>query len=300
MSLRRWLTSRYDWTGISRLFYRSWRWELGAIILVAVITAIAFSLFGLSQGSLADYDGPNAFLPSSAIHIFDWALAVVLLVLLLSNATRMWWFTMGRDKTLRTSLGGYVRSLWMLPAHFLTQIRYSQCDRKGPWVTHLALMLSYVVMLVLIMFFLAEMASGPSIDWRVHVLGYLATAGLVVSTILFLRNRAKKSAPQYQHSHESDWIFLVLILVVALTGILQHILHRSGLDVAANVTYIVHLSLVVPMLALEVPFSKWSHLAYRPLAIYLAHVRAIALARSRQGDEAARRGAEPATPLRAA
>ncbi len=58
--------------------------------------------------------------------------------------------------------------------------------------------------------------------------------------------------------------------MVALTGILQHILHRSGLDVAANVTYIVHLSLVVPMLALEVPFSKWSHLAYRPLAIYLA------------------------------
>ena len=29
MSLRRWLTSRYDFTGISRLFYRSWRWELG-------------------------------------------------------------------------------------------------------------------------------------------------------------------------------------------------------------------------------------------------------------------------------
>jgi nitrate reductase gamma subunit len=188
----------------------------------------------------------------------------------------------------------------MLPAHFLTQARYSQCERKSPWLTHLALMLSYVVMLVLIMFFLAEMASGPSIDWRVHVLGYLATAGLVVSTILFLRNRAKQSAPQYRHSHESDWIFLVLILMVALTGILQHILHRSGLDVAANVTYIVHLSLVVPMLALEVPFSKWSHLAYRPLAIYLARVRATALARSRQGDEAAQRGAEPATPLRAA
>ena len=50
----------------------------GAIVLVAVLTAIAFTLFGLSQGSLASYDGPNAFLPSSSIHIFDWALAVVL------------------------------------------------------------------------------------------------------------------------------------------------------------------------------------------------------------------------------
>ena len=88
--------------------------------------------------------------------------------------------------------------------------------------------------------------------------------------------------------------------MVALTGILQHILHRSGLDAAANVTYVVHLSLVVPMLALEVPFSKWSHLAYRPLAMYLAQVRATALARSRRGDEAAQQGAEPAAPLRAA
>ena len=63
MSLRRWLTARYDWTGISRLFYRSWRWELGAILLVAILTAIGFTLFGLSQGSLADYDGPERVSP---------------------------------------------------------------------------------------------------------------------------------------------------------------------------------------------------------------------------------------------
>ena len=88
--------------------------------------------------------------------------------------------------------------------------------------------------------------------------------------------------------------------MVALTGILQHILHRSGLDAAANVTYIVHLALVVPMLALEVPFSKWSHLAYRPLAIYLAQVRATALARARRGDGKQQPSAEQAAPLRTA
>jgi ferredoxin len=294
MSLRRWLTAKYDWTGISRLFYRSWRWEFGAIVLVAILTAIGFTLFGMSQGSLSDYDGSNAFLPSSSIHIFDWVLAGVLLAFLLSNAARMWWFTMGRDKELPTSMGSYIASIWMLPAHFFTQIRYSKCESKGPWVTHLALMLSYVTMLVLIMFFLREMAAGPAIDWSVHAFGYAATAGLVIATILFLRNRAKKSAAQYRHSHESDWIFLALILVVALSGILQNILHRSGLDAAANVTYIVHLSLVVPMLALEVPFSKWSHLAYRPLAMYLAQVRATALARAR--GSAPRPVREPGRP----
>ena len=34
MSLRRWLTARYDLTGISRLFYRSWKLELLAILIV--------------------------------------------------------------------------------------------------------------------------------------------------------------------------------------------------------------------------------------------------------------------------
>jgi hypothetical protein len=30
---------------------------------------------------------------------------------------------------------------------------------------------------------------------------------------------------------------------------------------------------MVPMLVLEVPFGKWSHLAYRPLAIYFQQLR---------------------------
>ena len=47
---------------------------------------------------------------------------------------------------------------------------------------------------------------------------------------------------------------------------------------AANITYVVHLMGVVPMLALEVPFSKWSHLAYRPLAIYFAQLQQAARA----------------------
>jgi hypothetical protein len=39
------------------------------------------------------------------------------------------------------------------------------------------------------------------------------------------------------------------------------------------VMYIIHLMGVVPMLVLEVPFGKWAHLAYRPLAIYFSRVQ---------------------------
>jgi hypothetical protein len=41
------------------------------------------------------------------------------------------------------------------------------------------------------------------------------------------------------------------------------------LALATYVFYVVHLMIAVPMLVVEVPFSKWSHLLYRPLALYL-------------------------------
>ena len=119
---------------------------------------------------------------------------------------------------------------------------------------------------------------GDEIDLRVHVFGYLASAGLIIAVVLNLRGRVKRDSPQHAYSHESDWVFLILLLVVAVTGVLQHIMHRVGLDAVANVTYIVHLMAVVPMLVLEVPFGKWAHMVYRPLAVYFAQVEVHALA----------------------
>jgi len=285
MSMRRWLTARYDFTGISRLFYRSWRAELAAILLVGLLTGLGFFLYGSSVGSLDIYDGPGAFLPSSAVHRFDWAMGMTLFALLLINCARMWWFSMGRDPRTRAPLGAYLRNFWVAPLHFFTQKRYRECHNKRPWAMHLFLVLSYLTMLVLIMFFLHAVQSGPAIDWRVHAFGYVASVGLLTTTLWALRNRIRHTAAQWKHSHETDWIFLGLLLFVAATGVLQHVLHRTGFDRPANLTYVIHMMGVVPMLALEVPFSKWAHLAYRPLGMFFAAV---------QGEAQAAREAAPA------
>ncbi len=273
MSMRRWLTSQYDFTGISRLFYKSWKIELFAILLLALLTGVGFYLFGSSQGSIHVYDGANAFLPSEKVHLFDWSMAGVLVVLLLVNCARMWWFTLGRDRRLKIPLSAYLRHVWLLPIHFLTQKRYRECDRKRPWAIHLALMLSYLTMLILIMFFLHWVQQGPEIHW-IHAFGWAASAGLIITTIFAIRGRLRREETQYKHSHETDWAFLVLLLYVAVTGVAQHVLHRAGLPTAANILYLVHMMGVVPMLVLEVPFSKWAHLAYRPLGMYFSALQA--------------------------
>jgi hypothetical protein len=280
MSLRRWLTSRYDFTGISRLFYRSWRAELAAILVLALLSGAGFLAFGFSRGDIRAYDGPRAFLPSSAIHVFDWTLAAVLALLLGVNAARMWWFTTGGNPRLRVPLVSYLRKLHLLPLHFFTQGRYAECETRRPWLAHLALVLSYLTMLVLIMFFLRQMQAGPAIRWPVHLPGYLASLGLLATVGYAIYGRRKKIQAHLRHSHESDWIFLLMLLLVTATGVQQHVLHRLGLELAANLAYVLHLMLVVPMLVLEVPFSKWSHLAYRPLAVYLSEVQRDALRRA--------------------
>jgi ferredoxin len=277
MSMRRWLTSKYDFTGISRLFYRSWKLEVFAILLVAILTGLGLYLTGSAHGDIHIYDGEGAFLPAETIHVFDWGMAIVLAGLLLVNCARMWWFTIGRDQHYRIPLTTYVRRAWLLPLHFLTQKRYRECERKRPWAIHLVLMVSYLTMLVLIMFFLPWVQAGPEIRWGAHVFGYLASVGLIGATVFAMQGRLRRTETHYKYSHETDWIFLVLLLYVAVTGVIQHVLHRAGNPYAANILYLIHMMGVVPMLVLEVPFSKWAHLAYRPLAMYFSDLQAEAI-----------------------
>jgi hypothetical protein len=64
-----------------------------------------------------------------------------------------------------------------------------------------------------------------------------------------------------------------MLIYLTVTGIVQHILHRTGLPMAANIAYVAHMMGVVSFEATQVPFSKWSHLAYRPLAMFYAKLQ---------------------------
>ena len=283
MSLRRWLISRYDATGISRSFFKSMKAELWAIIVVALLAGIGLFLYGFSNGSIHVYDGANAFLPSSFIHVFDLGLAAVLSLFLILNMFRMWYFIMGKETQLRVPWWLYIKNILLLPWHFFTQKRYAECEENVkkrvfmPWLVHLGLMLGYVIMLVLVMVFLHKLQSGPEIDWSAHAFAYLATVGLMVGTGYMLYGRLKKRQTQYQKSHGSDWIFVVMLLFITLTGVFQHLFHRLGIEIIANIIYVIHMMFVIPWL-LRMPFTKWSHLLYRPLAMYFAGIRKDALA----------------------
>jgi len=278
MSLRRWLINRYDKTGIAGKFFRSLKTELWTIIVVSLLTCFAALGYHLFKGSIYVYNGPDAFLPAGLVHKFDLALGSLLGFVLIINAFNMWNLSMKPGDDVSIPWWLYLKSVLLLPFHFFTQKRYAECSTTGksklfmPWMVHLGLMWGYVTMLVLVMVFLPFLQSGPEIFWPAHIFGYIASIGLLIGVYYFIRSRLVRKYVQYHKSHSTDWVFVVLLALITFTGITQHLFHRTGMTVAANVTYLLHLMCVVPWLV-RMPFTKWAHLMYRPLAMYFAAVR---------------------------
>jgi ferredoxin len=305
MSLRRWLTTVYDWTGISRLLYKSKIAEYIALLSVAVIVFIEWAvLFGLTPptGTGATVGNAmnggdkimtiNQMVPAYKIdYFFDYPMIVILSALLLSFIFNMFKKTVLNDKNVKIPFKLYFTELWSLIFNFFTQIRFSKCEDEEAqketflkklsegkynfWLTHVFLMTSYVALFIGIVVFLKWFQTDDKyVLFHTILFDYYASIGLIFGTIYFAYKRLTKKLERSKFSHHTDWAFIVLLFMTAFTGILLRafVVYKDPSSWIFYL-YLLHLMIVIPMLVIEVPFSKWSHLAYRPIAIYFAALK---------------------------
>ncbi|MGQ9756411.1 MAG: 4Fe-4S dicluster domain-containing protein [Bryobacteraceae bacterium] len=291
MATRRYLTARYDWTGLAGLFYKSAAAEITALILVGLFVTALFAF--LHGPVITSHVELNTFAPVHWVELGDLAMAAVLSFFLLTNSFRMAWGFMGGAEMLKISPLVYLQQIPTFLVHFFTQKRWRRCgseQSKSRWLTHVILVSGYLSMLTLVLVLLRWFQTDevhpfyhPQRLW-----GYYATGALLYATVSFMVSRWRKAAPMHRFSEASDWIFLVMLFLTAFTGIVMHALRIAGLPLATYISYVIHLAVAVAMLVVEVPFGKWAHLLYRPLAIYLTSVK-----------EAAAVRVKPAVPARA-
>ncbi|MCD4772180.1 MAG: 4Fe-4S dicluster domain-containing protein [Bacteroidales bacterium] len=286
MSLRRYLTSKYDWTGLARKLYTSKVWEFGTILFLAAVILVLFIFFHGPMTTVLTADGGvqlNTFAPWKQIEIGDWIMAGLLSFFLLTNIFNMYLKIVKSDKSLKIPIKIYFTELWKPIFHAATQWQFSKCDQHESnksinfstyWIIHFLLMTSYALMLIIIVVFLGWFQTDNIYEWwhPQRILGYYCTFGLTVGLIYFAYSRIKKNQEKSKYSHITDWTFLVLLFLTTITGILVHIFRIYGMPYATYYIYVIHIMILFPMLMIEVPFSKWSHLAYRPVAIYFSNV----------------------------
>ncbi|MEN8251862.1 MAG: 4Fe-4S dicluster domain-containing protein [Bacteroidota bacterium] len=292
MTLRRYLTSKYDWTGISKKFYTSHWWETTAIIVIAIMVIAAFMIYlplkpgastmindsgGVMINSLVEGFSATQFV--RIIEIGDWIMALLVAILLISNILNMFYKVILNDGSLKVPPRSYFTEFWKLIYNFITQAGFSKCNDRTYWVGHLLLMTGYTIMFILVVVALPMFQTEEVVVWYnwQRILGYYATTGIILFLIIVSIGRIRRKEAKLKFSHPSDWLFIIMLGLTTITGILVHLFRINGMVAATYYMYVLHLAVLVPMILIEVPFSKWSHLAYRPFAIYFSKLKKAAL-----------------------
>ncbi len=266
MSLRRWLTAQYDWTGLSGLFYRSVWLTIGAFfILVAAVLGIS-----------AYYDN-NTEAVMHFGHYFElFAVLGVMTIILIPNLIRMWHNSVikaGYKPKLKT----YFTTLGDLFVHMFTQKRAKECESANTgkpsnntrWILHLILVFGYLGLLL----------TTILLDWDstdnkfIIVLGYAESIAIFIITFVFIIQRMTKTKEVSKHSQPSDWFFVIWLFMMGLTAFLVRVFVDLGIMENNLWMYLIHLTILVQWALVIVPFGKWTHFLYRSFAMYYDAVK---------------------------
>lgn len=285
MTLRRFLKAQYDWTGLSSRLLRSRAWYAGSVGVVGVLTAGLILWYHLSYVGLAVSD---LTIPVGVGHMFPtmtyYTLAVILLPLLFlfTHAFRMWWVTMHRGAAARVPFSAYAIETWRYLYQSATQTLMRKCPERGRWLGHLVLALGVVLILAIKVFGLRWFQTDGiyPLYHPQRWLGYLAAGSIMygVGAILVGRIRAEKEF--YKETRFEDLVFPVLLALTVLSGLAVHVLRYAGWALTSQYAYALHIVVATPMLVVEMSFGKWSHMVYRPMALYFQAVKERAVRRT--------------------
>ena len=254
MTLRRWLTSKYDWTGLSGLLYSS----IPALIIGFVLVAIAIIGIGYTKhfNIEAIMDFGHHFELIAIISVFT--------LILIPNIIRMFWFTILKEKT-KVPLISYIKGTWDFLLHMFTQKNSLKCENNTfRWFEHLVIVFGYLLLLFTTVFLNWFSTENTFIIW----LGYIAGGMIFVFTFDFILSRIRKSKEINKFSHPSDWLFVIWLFLMAFTAFLVRVFIDTDLISNNLWLYMVHLIVIAQWALLIVPFGKWTHFLYRSFAMY--------------------------------
>ena len=276
ITLRRFLSAQYEWTGIGSRLLQSETGYLGSLLSVAVLTLLLIIGYHLWYVGMAAKDFTTT--PFGLAHMFPimtyYTRVVVLLPLLflLSRVIHIWRLTMSGEEI---SWVTYLREAWVYVYESVVQPLMRKCPEHRRWLGHECLAVGTVMMLAIKVFGLRWFQTDniyPLYSPQRWV-GYLAAGFILygIGDILIARWRAQKEI--YKETHFRDLVFPVLILLTALSGLAVHVLRYTGFALASHYAYALHVVIAAPMLVIEMSFGKWAHMIYRPLALYFLAVK---------------------------
>lgn len=266
MALRRYLTSKYDWTGLSGVLYK----HVGAYIIAFLLVLSA--VVGLRISGVFDNEEWLHY-----GHYFEMiSIAGIFAIFLFPNIVRMWYFIVWK-KTKKFVIKDYFSKLKELIIHMFSQKRSLECNNESEeerkekklwWFKHFILVSSYLLLLFTTVFLNWFGTENMIIIFA----GYLFSAIIFIVTTGFVIDRIRKSTEKTSFSHPSDWFFVIWLFLMGLTAFVVRLF--IDLDILENSfwMYLFHITILAQWALIIVPFGKWTHFLYRSFAIYFASI----------------------------
>jgi len=295
MAARRYAIIKYSLGGIARIFY-SKVMSIVSLIILSIIAALGIYLFK-EPLDLTKFD-PFSLLSYEFIHTAGLVLAVYIAVIALLQGIKMYNCIKHSALEGNLSAGAKVKNLIksffiVLFGEALAERRYLKCDRKNRYVAHVTIFWGFVLLFIATT--LDYLKNSNVLGLResyeiikaidIEIFGVLAMiigiiGGLIgiYGSIYFIYKRLVKDDVYSEYSHVSDWVFLILISLVILTGFLIDIFIYTNMFLLAYVMFAMHLIFAFDLIV-TAPFTKFAHFGYRLIAVWLYEYQKLKLSK---------------------
>ena len=287
---RRYAIAGYDRTRFARTMYT--RPLAGAVI--AVLLAVLFGAFMYSAHGPKSGDSLQlfTFIPEGLIHWTGVAVMTLIAAIGLAGIVAMAGGIARREGIgIRALIGGRAAlartaaALWVtLGVESLGQRRYrADCQEaqdpepwyRRRWLIHaltvwgfLGLLLATMLDYLLALTGVKETGASVAVWYPSRLIGTLAGAVMVYGVSMFVVNRLRRVNQAAKESRPSDWLFLILLWITAVSGLLLELaLYLPGAPGWGYWVFLFHVSVAMELMLL-LPFIKFAHVIYRPVALF--------------------------------
>jgi quinone-modifying oxidoreductase, subunit QmoC len=280
---RRYAIAGYEPLGLARLLYTS---SLFNVLFLVLMTALLGFLLNSIHGPMAkDTLRLFGFIPSNAIHDTGIAAGLFVILLLATGAVNM----IVRIRKMATVPEGsrfnrLAAILETIGEVFMHRRYRLDCETRGEtprwylrkWFVHASLMWGFTGLLLataldylLALTGIKATGTWVPIWYPVRLLGTLAGILLVYGVTVAIIKRLLKTDESSAKSTPSDWSFLFLLWLAAITGFaLEVAIYLPQPHSWSYWMLSAHLVFAAELLVL-MPFTKFSHVVYRSAALYI-------------------------------
>jgi len=226
------------------------------------------------------------FIPAEVIHDSGVIAGIIIVLVALAGMVNMIIHIRKEKKLPKGARLNWFGAMWdTIVVEGLGQSRYRKdCEAyskeqhwyKKRWFIHAAIMWGFLGLFLatVLDYFLYLLEIKPIGTWvpiwyPVRLLGTLAGVVMMYGVSAAIIRRLKKADETSKNSTPSDWIFLILLWLGGLTGFaLEIALYLPQPHAWSYWMLLIHLIVVVELLVL-LPFSKFAHVVYRTVALYV-------------------------------